>query len=151
MKSLEGAKRLVSRNVKRKILVFLPTILVGMLFSTSMAQAEVPWWHLTSGSRPTYLHAGAGKPGENEVQKVTVKATGGTFVLANLTSEEAKEGPFFCERINSEGEEEIRSVPNSEMQRDRRGSAGRAWKGSMVRGMSKSRVGQLHMPRFGIV
>lgn len=82
MKSLEGAKRLVSRNVKRKILVFLPTILVGMLFSTSMAQAEGAWWHLTSGARPTYLQAGegkAGKPGVDEVQEITLCATGGEF------------------------------------------------------------------------
>jgi hypothetical protein len=32
-----------------------------------------PWWHLTSGTRPTYLRAGAGKPeipGEDEIQEI---------------------------------------------------------------------------------
>jgi hypothetical protein len=31
-----------------------------------------PWWHLTSGARPTYLHSGAGK---DEVQEIKVTAT----------------------------------------------------------------------------
>jgi hypothetical protein len=50
--------------------------LLGVLGSSaSAAQAEAPWWHLTSGARPTYLRAGAGKPaipGEDEVQEITV-------------------------------------------------------------------------------
>jgi hypothetical protein len=60
------------------------------------AFAESAWWHLTSGARPTYLHVGGGqpevpaKPAANEVQKVTVTATGGRFVLANMTKEEVE-------------------------------------------------------------
>jgi hypothetical protein len=44
----------------------------------SPAQAESPWWHLASGSRPAYIHAGVGKPGkpgipaEPEVQKLVI-------------------------------------------------------------------------------
>jgi hypothetical protein len=95
-----------SKTTSSVALTFAAAALTSFLLASS-ASAESPWWHLTSGSRPAYLHAGAGKAGANEVQRVTVKATGGTFVLANLTSEEAKEGPFFCERINSEEEEEF--------------------------------------------
>jgi hypothetical protein len=39
------------------------------------AQAESPWWHLTSGSRPAYLSVGAGqpgKPGTDEVQELSI-------------------------------------------------------------------------------
>jgi hypothetical protein len=48
-------------------------ILTGALAPSAGAQS--PWLHLTAGSRPAYLHAGAGKPGvpgENEVQEITV-------------------------------------------------------------------------------
>jgi hypothetical protein len=53
--------------------------------------AETPWWHLTSGARPSYLHAGAGEPQADEVQEVTVNATGGEFALTRLTKQEVSE------------------------------------------------------------
>ncbi len=40
-----------------------------------------PWWHLTSGTRPTVLQAGTGS---DDVQRLTVEATGGEFVLVNF-------------------------------------------------------------------
>jgi len=48
---------------------------------------EQPWWHATVGSHPTYLHAGAGR---DQVQQLTVKATGGKC------SETEPEGPEGC-------------------------------------------------------
>jgi hypothetical protein len=55
--------------------------LLGVLGSSaSAAHAESPWWHLTSGSRPTYLthvegsKAGVpGTPAEPEVQELSIK------------------------------------------------------------------------------
>jgi len=56
-------------------------VLVGMLLllaCSSSAFAESPWWHLNSGSTPAYLQSGHGR---DEVQEVTVRATGGVFYL----------------------------------------------------------------------
>jgi hypothetical protein len=47
------------------------SLLLGLALAAP-AQAQSPWWHLTSSSRPTYLHAGAGHPGEAELQEITV-------------------------------------------------------------------------------
>jgi hypothetical protein len=87
----------------------LMATLAGVFLAFSPpARAESPWWHLTSGTRPAYLHAGAAKPagpGVDEVQKVTVEATGGKFVLANMTKEEVEHERFAC--FDEETEEEI--------------------------------------------
>ncbi len=48
-------------------------VLLILAFAAPAAEANSPWWHLTSGARPSYLHAGAGKPavpGEAELQEV---------------------------------------------------------------------------------
>jgi hypothetical protein len=42
------------------------------------AETLAPWWSVTSGTRPTSLQPGVAR---NEVQTLTVKATGGRFVL----------------------------------------------------------------------
>jgi hypothetical protein len=86
--------------------IFLAALVFGSALlgaSAAAASAESPWWHLTSGARPAYLHAGAGKAGADETQKVTVEATGGKFVLANMTREEVEHGEFAC--FTEEGEE----------------------------------------------
>ena len=68
--------------------------MLGVVPSIASA-ANTPWWHLTSGARPTYLNSSAHKPaipGVDEVQDVTVQGSSGeSFVLANLTSTEVKE------------------------------------------------------------
>jgi hypothetical protein len=81
----------------RKLIVFgcLGLLAVG-LFGASRASAESAWWQLNSGTRPGYLHGGVAKPGVNEVQKVTVDATGGSFFLANMTKAEVQEEEYFC-------------------------------------------------------
>jgi hypothetical protein len=82
------------RTVRRVALLLVLTALAAGLaagLATGRAQAaNAPWWKLISNSRPTYLTEGARRPGANEVQKVTVSATGGRFVLANMTQEEVK-------------------------------------------------------------
>jgi hypothetical protein len=57
---------------------FVVAMMVGVLVAVagaSSAFGESPWWQLTSGSRPSYLHAGVGTPGtlrEEEVQEMLV-------------------------------------------------------------------------------
>jgi hypothetical protein len=66
----------------RLVGVFVPAVtgLVLLLGGVCVAPAaaSVPWWHLTSGSRPTYLHPGLTR---DEVQEVVVTATSGDFYL----------------------------------------------------------------------
>jgi hypothetical protein len=64
------------------------------------ARAESPWWHLTSGSRPAYLHLGGGlpaKPGVNEVQEITIGQEFEKIVIVgpNVTQHEITEEEFF--------------------------------------------------------
>jgi hypothetical protein len=64
--------------------------LVGAVGVVS-AHAASPWWHLSSASRPTYLQPGQRK---NEVQLVTVSATGGEFFLIEPLSRATEETKF---------------------------------------------------------
>jgi hypothetical protein len=52
-------------------------ILLAALAFASTARANSPWWHLTSGSRPAYLHAGAGEAAEDEQQEIVMHLEGG--------------------------------------------------------------------------
>jgi hypothetical protein len=47
----------------------------------SAAEAATPWWHVSSGSRPSVLPVGAGT---DEVQKLTISATKGSVILVDL-------------------------------------------------------------------
>jgi hypothetical protein len=52
-----------------------------------------PWWHVTSGSRPTNMRPGAAT---NGVQEVTVTGNPGeTFVLAELTADQVAKAEFW--------------------------------------------------------
>jgi hypothetical protein len=54
-------------------------LMVGVVFAGySSAFALSPWWHLMSSSRPTDLRPGSAR---DAVQKVTVSATGGEFLV----------------------------------------------------------------------
>ena len=77
------------RLAMRSILGVSAVMLLMTLVSIPSASAESPWWHLNSGSRPTNLQPGLAK---NEVQHLTVTGSiGETFVVLNITSQEAKE------------------------------------------------------------
>jgi hypothetical protein len=82
------------RSLHKKLaLLALPIVLsmAGFVFASS-ASANTAWWHLTSGSRPSYIQPNVHKPGVNEVQEVTVEgAAGEKFLLAKLTPAEAAE------------------------------------------------------------
>jgi len=66
---------------------------------SSQAFAESPWWHLTSGARPTYLHVGGGQPakaGVDEVQEITIGETERIVVVGpNVTEEQILNEEFF--------------------------------------------------------
>jgi len=59
-----------------RVLLGLLAALAVLLAGAPGASAESPWWHLTSGSRPTYLRAGAGHPGADETQEILVSYEG---------------------------------------------------------------------------
>ena len=68
--------------MKRRALAAAATLgilLVGAA-NASSAPAASPWWHLSSGARPTVLRAGTAK---DEVQELTVSATKGDIVLVD--------------------------------------------------------------------
>jgi hypothetical protein len=60
------------------------SILVSLTVASASGAGLRPWWHLTSGARPTYLHSGAAR---DEVAKLTVSATGGHYVLKHGSEE----------------------------------------------------------------
>ena len=62
--------------IKRSVLGGFGAALLLPLALAAPAFAQSPWWHLTSGTRPLYLHSGVAR---NEVQDLTVSATGGSF------------------------------------------------------------------------
>jgi hypothetical protein len=66
---------IVVRLVKRSILCVSGAVLLVALAGVPAASALSPWWHLSSGASPMALQPGVAK---NEVQEVTVKATGGS-------------------------------------------------------------------------
>ncbi|HTA14569.1 MAG TPA: hypothetical protein VK781_06895 [Solirubrobacteraceae bacterium] len=94
----EGQGMIVVRLLKRSIQFGLAVALVSMFASVPAAFALSPWWHLTSGSRPTNLHAGLAR---SEVQEVTVSATGGEFILVEPVAYEKGE------LVNGNGELEF--------------------------------------------
>lgn len=57
--------------IKRSMLITLAAAMLAMLGGASPAFAESPWWHLSSGSAPAYLHSGRAK---DEVQELTVES-----------------------------------------------------------------------------
>jgi hypothetical protein len=89
---------IVAGLFKRSVIVTLAAVLLTALAGASPAFAESSWWHLGSSSDPTILQPGQGK---DEVQEITVSATGGEFILAEPVAF-AKE-----ELFNSKGEPEF--------------------------------------------
>ena len=77
----------VSCLIRRGVLCTSLAVSLAVAGGSSQALALSPWWHLTSGSRPTNLQARAG---QNEVQELTVSATGGETLLVSKFKEEFK-------------------------------------------------------------
>jgi hypothetical protein len=79
----------------RILLVLWAVLAFSALAGASCALASSPWWHLTSVSYPSYLQPGQAR---DEVQRVTVNATGGEFAVEEPVALE-REGAF-----NTKGE-----------------------------------------------
>lgn len=62
----------------RGLVVGVVVCVVAGLWVGVAGASQVGWWHLSSGSRPTFLHGGVGR---QEVQEVRVDATEGIYVL----------------------------------------------------------------------
>jgi hypothetical protein len=111
---------IVVRHVNRSIIAVVVGCVLGLLACAAPAFAQSPWWHLSSSSRPTYLQPGQAK---DEVQEVTVSATGGQFVLVetahfkfaffkwNATHEEVQVG---LEGIYGVGSVQVSGGPGDE-------------------------------------
>ena len=110
-----GSRRLPlpsPRPLLRPCLLALTTLAAALALTAAPARAESPWWHLSGGTRPTYLSTGAGTPGQpgvDEVQQLTLHE-GELFsviVSHNLTAEQVEneewEGPGQSARVE-EGE-----------------------------------------------
>jgi hypothetical protein len=110
---------IVVRHVKMGILGMAIASVLG-LACVVPAYALSPWWHLSTSSRPTYLQSGQAK---DEVQEVTVSATGGQFLLVeqahfkfaffkwNATPREVEEG---LEGIYGAGNVRVSGGPGDE-------------------------------------
>jgi hypothetical protein len=58
-------------------------VFLSVLGHVTSARAAEPWWGLTSESWPTNLHSGLAR---DEVQEITVSATGGQFIVSGSGS-----------------------------------------------------------------
>ena len=76
------------RHIKRGMVgawaaaVILATLAASPAFAEARCETCTPWWHLNVDSAPAVLQPGQAK---DEVQEVTVSATGGTFELRTET------------------------------------------------------------------
>jgi hypothetical protein len=87
-------------RLRARIAVFvsLGVVFGGLGAGASGAFAESPWWHLTSGARPSYLHAGASEPGVSEVQQLTIGAEGVAILASpSLTQTQIEHEEFEVE------------------------------------------------------
>src|SRR5580700_3014713 len=77
----------ISQNSPTSAIVVFGALLI-FAFSASSASADSPWWHLSSGARPTVLPPGMAK---NEVQELTVSATEGDVLITNFPVHELED------------------------------------------------------------
>jgi hypothetical protein len=62
----------------------------ALLALPGSAAAASPWWQLSSGSRPSVINPGSAR---DEVQELTVEATGGTYTLTSYSDVENSFSP----------------------------------------------------------
>jgi hypothetical protein len=109
----------VSRIMRGSVLGVLLVLSLAIAGGASSAYALSPWWHLTSGVRPTSIRPGAA---ESEVQEVIVSGNEGRFVLVgpefklaffewDATHEEVQEG---LEEIYGKGNVTVTGGPGDE-------------------------------------
>ena len=77
-------RRALTEDTGMRRATFVVSVAAVMMLAAaeaSPAAAAQPWWQLSASARPTNLSADSGK---DEVQKLTVTATGGEYLIANL-------------------------------------------------------------------
>src|ERR1700704_1972748 len=92
-----GVARTMSRKPTLAALVIGLCALTLLALSAPAALAAPPWGHLSSGTRPTYLHSGAGKAGANAVFKLVETGSSGSYFLEEpvaVGENGAHEAPF---------------------------------------------------------
>src|SRR6202035_2310487 len=75
------------RTLNRSLLGLCAVMLFMLVCDASSALALSPWWHLTSGARPTNIQSGRAR---DEVQEMAVSATEGEVLLIGSS------GPVFA-------------------------------------------------------
>src|SRR6202035_1338972 len=93
----------MQRLIKRSALGVSVVVFLALVGGVSPAFALSPWWHLTSGARPTNLHAGSAT---DEVQEIAVSGNEGEFRLVGLVGGEVQGHAFFKWNATSKEVEE---------------------------------------------
>src|ERR1700685_1229578 len=109
------AKKLISLG-RAAAAIFLIGIGVLALGATpAFAQSETlsAWWHLSSGSRPANIQPDAGA---DAVQRLTVSATSGSYVLLADVNNQDREGTFTVGATPEAVKTEIEAMYGSEVQ-----------------------------------
>ncbi len=75
---------------------FTAFVAVIFLAIAPPAGAQSPWWHLESASSPVNLHEGVTK---DEVQEITVSATGGFYELSSGEGSEGFEPDWTAQEV----------------------------------------------------
>jgi hypothetical protein len=85
-KARKGGQVIMFKRHASSFLLVLCVLVVSAI-AVSSASAASPWWHVTSGARPSYLPADVHPPvGRDEVQEIKVEATGGNVVVVEPAS-----------------------------------------------------------------
>jgi hypothetical protein len=101
----ERRTMIAMRGIERVFLGALAAGVLAVLGTATPAHALSPWWHLSSGSRPSTLQQGLAA---DEVQEVKVKATAGEFILSEPSA--TGQGEFF-KTVNGKEEPEFAILP----------------------------------------
>ena len=77
-RSPRSPRATAARTLLASVAVSVLALSATAALAPAAAQANEPWWHVTSGARPSYLPTSGA---QDEVEKITVNATGGEFAV----------------------------------------------------------------------
>ncbi|HEY5193364.1 MAG TPA: hypothetical protein VIJ39_05765 [Solirubrobacteraceae bacterium] len=98
--------------IKKSIFGVAAVAVLAMSAGATTASAQSPWWHLSSAASPTYLQPGQAK---DEVQRLTVSATEGRYLLRSAAGQAILEVGETPEDVEMALEEEMYGVGNVEV------------------------------------
>jgi hypothetical protein len=96
--------RTIESTKLASLVLALTLILAILAFGVASAQADSPWWHLSSGARPSYLHSGVAK---SEVQEIfttqgVFRGNPTTNFFITVGTQFVEEGEFATEPVAKE-------------------------------------------------